>query len=56
MKREMARVYREVRHGEIDSHEGSRYIYMLAQIGAMIEKAELEGRLQSLEALTDGKR
>lgn len=48
-KNEMARCYRAVDSGKIDSSEGSRRIYMLAQIGKMIEIAELEKRLERLE-------
>ena len=50
VKREMARVYRDVRNRKLDSQEGTRLTYMLAQIGKMIEMAELEDRLKVLEA------
>jgi hypothetical protein len=46
---EMAHVYRAVRSGELDSQEGSRLVYILSQIGRMIESADLEQRLTLLE-------
>ena len=46
---EMARVYREVRGGRLDSQEASRLVYMLGQIGRMIELTDLEQRLTLLE-------
>ncbi len=47
---EMARVYREMRSNTIESQEGTRLIYALAQIGKMIEVHEIEKRLEILEA------
>lgn len=46
---EMARVYKAVDAGKFDSGEGSRRVYMLSQIGKMIEVADLEKRVEVLE-------
>ena len=46
---EMARVYRDTRQEKLDTHDASRFVYMLAQIGKMIELADLEERLDRLE-------
>lgn len=46
---EMARVYRAVDRGDYDSGEGSRRVFMLAQIGKLVELAELEKRVERLE-------
>lgn len=50
IRREMAKVYRDVKFGNLESQEGSRRVYMLAQIGKIIEVAEIELRLKTLEA------
>jgi len=46
----MAYVYREMRAGVIESQDGTRYVYVLAQVGKMIEQSELEKRIAQLEA------
>lgn len=46
---EMARVYRAVDRGDYDSGEGSRRVFMLAQIGKLVELSELEKRVDRLE-------
>nr|WP_164503148.1 hypothetical protein [Nitrosomonas sp. JL21] len=48
-KREMARVYRDSRQGRIDIQDGTRLVYMLAQVGKLIEVSELEKRIEALE-------
>lgn len=48
-KREMARVYRDSRQGRIDIQDGTRLVYMLAQVGKLIEVSELEKRVEVLE-------
>lgn len=48
-KREMARVYRDARQGRIDIQDGTRLVYMLSQIGKLIEVSELEQRIELLE-------
>lgn len=52
VRREMARVYKEVRHQRLPSSEGARLVFMLSQIAKAIELAELEARLAKLEELT----
>lgn len=49
-RKEAAYTYRQVRHGLIDSAEGSRRIYMLLSVGKLIEIGDLEHRLTHLEA------
>lgn len=48
--REMARVYREVRAGRLESTEGTRRVYILDRMAKVIEVALLEERLAALEA------
>ena len=40
LQREMARVYRDVRGGAVESSDGSRLVFMLGQIGRVIEQIE----------------
>lgn len=56
VKVEMARVYREMRFKKLESQDGTRLVYVLGQIGKIIELAEIERRLIDLEqkALTQG--
>ena len=46
---EMARCYRQMRAGDLDSSEGSKRVYVLGQIGKVIEGALLEQRIEALE-------
>ena len=46
---EMGKVYREMRHGKIESGEGTKLVYVLAQIGKVIELNEIEKRIELLE-------
>lgn len=52
VRREMARVYRDMRNRKIDSQEGTRLVYVLSQIAKVHEIAVLEKRLIELEKLT----
>lgn len=52
-KREMARVYRDSRQGRIDIQDGTRLVYMLSQIGKLIEVSEFEKRIELLEKARD---
>lgn len=52
VRREMARVYRDMRTRKIDSQDGTRLVYVLVQIAKVHEIAVLEKRLVALEALT----
>ena len=47
---EMAKVYRDMKLQKIPTHDGTRLVYVLAQIGKMIEVHDLEKRLNVLEA------
>lgn len=46
---EMAKVYREMRTNRLDSQQGSRLVYVLSQIGKLIEIHEIERRIAALE-------
>lgn len=46
---EMAKVYRDCRHGRLEVGDGAKLVFMLGQIGKMIELADLERRLIELE-------
>lgn len=53
VRREMSRVYREIRAGQIESTEGARLVYVLSAVGKMIAESELEARLRVLEERTN---
>jgi len=48
---EMARVYRDMRASRIDTADGTKLAYVLAQIGKLIEAGELEKRLEAVEGV-----
>jgi hypothetical protein len=49
VRREMARLYVEGKHGRRDVQDVSRLANVLALIGRMIEGADLERRVEALE-------
>lgn len=49
VRREMAKVYRDMKGKRIDPADGTKLVYVLAQIGKMIELHEIETRLTALE-------
>ena len=49
VRREMARVYRQMRHGRIDTQDATRMTYVLTQIAKTIQTAELEARIDAVE-------
>lgn len=49
VRREMGRVYRDMRARRIDSQDGTRMVYALSQIAKLHEMAELERRLKQVE-------
>lgn len=53
-RREMARVYRDARTTRIDSQDASRLVYILSQIGKLIELSDIEKRLELLEKQNNG--
>jgi len=48
---EMAKVYRDMRAGRMDTADGTKLAYVLGQIGKLIESGELEKRLEALEGV-----
>ena len=46
---EMASVYRGMKSGSIEAGDGSRLVYVLGQIGKMIELHDIERRINQLE-------
>lgn len=51
---EMAKVYRDMRRGVVDTGDGTKLVYVLGAIGKMIELHELETRLDLLEGIKNG--
>lgn len=51
---EMARVYREMRGGSLDVKKGGSFVYVLGQIGKMIEVSIIEKRVEQLEKTVEG--
>ena len=49
VRREMARVYRDMRGGAIDTQDGTRLVYVLGEMRKLFEIIELERRIQALE-------
>jgi hypothetical protein len=49
VRREMARIYRGMKGGEIDAGTGAKLVWVLSQIGSMIELEEFERRITKLE-------
>ena len=47
---EMASVYRQMKSGEIETSDGTKLVYVLGQIGKMIEVHDIEKRIELLEA------
>ena len=52
VRREMARIYRGMKEGAIDPATGAKLVWVLSQIGSMIELEEFERRLTELEDRT----
>jgi hypothetical protein len=51
IRREMGRVYRDMRNRKIDSQDGTRLVYVLSQMAKVHEIAVLEKKLAELERL-----
>ena len=45
----MARVYRDIRHGRIESQEVTRMTYVRTQIAKIIQVSELDARIEAVE-------
>ena len=56
LRREMCAIYRRTRDGKIDTPDGSRLVFMLSQIGKVLELVEIEKRLARLEDLAHARR
>lgn len=54
IRREMARVYRDMRGRNIDTQEGYRCVMVLGEMRKMFEVCELEKRIDALEGGNDG--
>lgn len=53
---EMAKVYRDMKFKKIAANDGTRLVYVLGQIGRMIELHDIEMRLEVLEAKNESKK
>lgn len=51
VRRELARIYRETRRGELKPETATKLAYLLDLMARMIERTELEARIAALEAL-----
>lgn len=49
VRRELAKVYRDMRGKKISTMDGSRLAFVLATIGRILERSDLEQRLEALE-------
>lgn len=49
IRKEMAKVYREARNGQIDTVQAGRFTYMLREIAVLIRDHQIEARLEALE-------
>jgi hypothetical protein len=49
VRREMGRVYRDMRAKKIESQHGTRLTYVLTAIGKLTEGSEMQKRVEALE-------
>ena len=49
VRREMAKVYRDMRQGSLHTQDGARLVYVLGELRKMFEMCEIERRLSLLE-------
>jgi len=49
IRREMAKVYKDMRRGSIPSQDGTRLVYVLGELRKVFEACELEKRIEALE-------
>lgn len=49
IRREMARVYRQMRAGAMRKEDGTKLVYVLGELGKLMEREIIEGRLAVLE-------
>jgi hypothetical protein len=53
---EMAKVYRDMKSQSIPTSDGTRLVYVLGQIGKMIELFDIEKRVEKLEAKNESRK
>jgi hypothetical protein len=49
VRRELGRVYRDMRTGKVACQDGTRYTYVLKAIADLIAQSDLEARIEALE-------
>lgn len=49
VRREMGKIYREMRFKKIGTQDGTRLCFVLMQIGKIIQTAELDARIEAVE-------
>lgn len=54
LRREMARVYRDMRGGRVPSQDGARLVYVLGELRKVFEVCDLGKRIAALERGHDG--
>lgn len=54
LRREMARVYRDMRGGRVHSQDGARLVYVLGELRKVFEVCDLDKRIAALEGGDDG--
>ena len=55
VRREMSRVYRDMRGGTIAAQDGTRLVYVLSELRKIFEVCELERRIDRLERSPQGR-
>lgn len=53
VRRELARIYRETRRGELATQTATRLAYLLEVLSRQIERTDLEKRIETLEGKTE---
>jgi len=53
---EMAKVYRDMRQGNIDMADGTKLAYVLGQLNKAIETGIIEARMEALERTLKGRK
>jgi hypothetical protein len=51
VRRELGRVYRDMRKGKVATQDGTRYTYVLKAIADLIAQSDLEARIEALERI-----
>lgn len=55
VKEELSRLYRAARTGDIETADASRLGFLLVSLSKIMEKSDLEARIERLEQSTAGK-